>query len=137
MKNIEDIEKMDLSDLEKVAADESISVPEGLEDRLKLSLLAQPDQAGEAADEGPSVRARLITGFSVLAAACLVAAVFLSRPQEKLLKDTFDDPYLAYAEVERTFERISKKMSKGTEKALSATEMIDKPSAIIRKINKK
>ena len=135
MKRIEDIEMMEVEDLLKVAEDNSVSVPEGLENRIAASLLAVKISQEEDAPAVP-LRARWITGFAV-AAACTVAAVFLHNPAQSELKDTFDDPRLAYAEVERTFERISSKMSKASEMAYEATSEIGKPASVIRKINRK
>ena len=135
MKRIEDIEMMEVEDLLKVAEDNSVPVPQGLESRLRETILSQKIAEEEDAP-AVSLRTRWITGF-VVAAACTVAAVFLHNPAQSELKDTFDDPRLAYAEVERTFERISSKMSKASEMAYEATSEIGKPASIIRKINRK
>ena len=135
MKRIEDIEMMEVEDLLKVAGDNSVPVPQGLESRLRETILSQKI-AEEDYAPAVSLRTRWITGFAV-AAACTVAAVFLHNPAQSELKDTFDDPRLAYAEVERTFERISSKMSKASEMAYEATSEIGKPASIIRKINRK
>ena len=125
MKRIEDIEKLTDGELEKIALDESVPVPQGLEESLEQMLSAQ---------EGLSQRSRIAVGLSMAAAAVLAA--FLLLPSGKELKDTFDDPYLAYAEVERTFSKISEKMSEAKEKTLQAASTIDKPISVIRKINK-
>ena len=135
MKRIEDIEMMEVEDLLKVAGDNSVPVPQGLESRLRETILSQKIAEEEAAP-AVSLRTRWITGFAV-AAACTVAAVFLHNPAQSELKDTFDDPRLAYAEVERTFERISSKMSKASEMAYEAANEIGKPASVIRKINRK
>ncbi|MBQ6310706.1 MAG: hypothetical protein IJK74_04060 [Bacteroidales bacterium] len=135
MKKIEDIEMMEVEDLLKVAEDNSVPVPQGLESRIRETILSQKIAEEEAAP-AVSLRTRWITGFAV-AAACTVAAVLLHNPVQTELKDTFDDPRLAYAEVEKTFERISMKMSKASEMAYEATSEIGKPASIIRKINRK
>ena len=135
MKRIEDIEMMEVEDLLKFAEDSSVPVPQGLEARIRETILSQ--KIAEE-DDAPAVslRARWITGLAV-AAACTVAAVFLHNPVQTELKDTFDDPRLAYAEVEKTFERISSKMTKASEMAYEAANEIGKPASIIRKINRK
>ena len=135
MKRIEDIEMMEVEDLLKVAEDSSVQVPQGLESRIRETILSQKI-AEEEEVPATSLRIRWITGLAV-AAACTVAAVFLHNPAQSELKDTFDDPRLAYAEVERTFERISIKMSKASEMAYEATTEIGKPASVIRKINRK
>ena len=125
MKRIEDIERLTDGELEKIALDESIPVPAGLKERLEASL-----------EESPSLRSRWITGLSVAAAAVIATVLLLPGSGSSELKDTFDDPYLAYAEVERTFNKISEKMSEAKDKTLEAASTIEKPISIIRKINK-
>ena len=137
MKRIEDIEMMEVEALMKMADDSSVPVAEGLENRIAEALLSQKiaEEAEKADVPVVSLRTRWITGLAV-AVACTVAAVFLHNPAQSELKDTFDDPRLAYAEVEKTFERISVKMSKASEMAYEATSEIGKPASIIRKINR-
>lgn len=138
MKKIEDIEMMEVEDLLKVASDNSVPVPSGLESRIAETLLSQKiaEDAGKGDTPATSLRTRWITGLTV-AAACTVAAVFLHNPAQTELKDTFDDPYLAYAEVEKAFSRISGEMSKAADKTAQAARKMEKPIEIIRKINEK
>ena len=131
MKRIEDIEKLTDGELEKIALDESVPVPKGLHERLEESLFAS---SAQEESEGLTQRSRIAVGLSMAAAALLAA--FLLLPSGKELKDTFDDPYLAYAEVERTFSKISEKMSEVKDKTLQAANTLDKPKTVIRKINK-
>lgn len=135
MKKIEDIEMMEVEDLLKVAEDSSVQVPQGLENRIRETILSQKI-AEEEEVPATSLRIRWITGLAV-AAACTVAAVFLHNPAKTELKDTFDDPYLAYAEVEKAFSRISGEMSKAADKTAQAARKMEKPIEIIRKINEK
>ena len=104
MKRIEDIENLSLEELEKAAA--GVSVPDGLADRLKASLAAETLLQDD--------RKRHIWRNSVVASLALAAAiavgVFVFRPAEP--KDTFDDPLLAYAQVEETFQYISNHINK-------------------------
>ncbi len=60
------------------------------------------------------------------AAACL--AVFLTVRNQP--KDTFDDPHLAYAELEKTFSYISSKVDKGLEIASEAEPVFTKTAVI-------
>lgn len=128
MKNIKDIEKLGLEELREVAANSSIPVPEGLKSRM--------EQVIDAQTAIPSVHSRVLTGVLLAAAACMAMFFFLWHSQQKPLADTFNDPYLAYAEVQKTFTRISAKMSPASDKALEAKALIEKPNSIIRKINK-
>lgn len=129
---------MEVEDLLKLASDNSVPVPSGLESRIAETLLSQKiaENAGKGDTPATSLRTRWITGLAV-AAACTVAAVFLHNPAKTELKDTFDDPYLAYAEVEKTFNRISSEMSKAADKTAQAARKMEKPIEIIRKINEK
>lgn len=126
MKRIEEIEGLSESQLLDKALEESAPIPQGLKKRLEASLEA----------DVPSIKGRLLTGAAVAAAACLAIAVLLPGTSSGELKDTFDDPYLAYAQVERAFGKISEKMSQAKEKTLQATSSFEKPISVIRKINK-
>ena len=89
MKKIEDIEKLSLEDLERISLDSSVTVPEGFEDRVRASV-----------EEHSSSRHRILWLAGAAASLVVIASLGLSlRP--KPLKDTFDDPVVAYAEVER------------------------------------
>ena len=105
MKNIEDIQRMTLEELE--AASSQVRVPEGFERRLKETLLAE--------EVKPSRKFPAWVPYAV--AAAVACAVVLSIPRGP--KDTFDDPEAAYASVEETFRLISAKMSKGMDIAMA------------------
>ena len=123
MKKIEDIEKMELEELESAALSLETEVPSGLEDRIKAALAAKT-----IAEESKPKPARL--RWAPYAALALVAAglsVVALIPRMNAPKDTYDDPYLAYAQVEAVFKTISDKMSVAA----------DKPVQIINKINDK
>ena len=131
MKRIEEIEKMSLEELERNAS--GISVPEGFSERIKQTLAAA--DAVSAGDGRRNLRARYAGLAAALVAAAIAAVVFIPRRTE--LKDSFDDPLLAYAEVEKTFNYISGKMSGGVEMLREAGPVAGKPNEIIRKINSK
>ncbi len=136
MKRIEDIEILDDAQLEAAALNEAAPVPEGLEDRLKAVLAAKA--ASEQAEAMSRDRGSHWLPYAALAAAAAVAAVIvLPRIGRPPLKDTFDDPYLAYAEVEATFRTISDRMNAGLEMASQARETAEIPMEIIDNINRK
>lgn len=129
MKRIEDIERMEPDELEAAALEKEVPVPQGLEDRIKASLTTR------ALDESQPkpAQARWLP-YAALAAASLAAVAIIPWNKGGELKDTFDDPYLAYAEVEATFRKISDKMATGVDLAAKAGETADKTIGIINKI---
>ena len=107
MKSIRDIEKLSVEDLLNIGDNEHIPVPADLAVRL------------------PSRNRRTYFWSAAAAIAILVAGVAgLHRPGEP--KDTFDDPYLAYATVEQALGRISGTMNQASAKVQKAEATIDK-----------
>ena len=105
MKKIEDIEKLSAEDLRRIGADESIPLPEDLQVRL------------------PRPAARY---WSIAAAAAVMVGIAgwsLSRPAEP--RDTFDDPYLAYAAVEQALAKTSARVHAAGEKIQETENLID------------
>lgn len=134
MKRIEDIEKLSLEELEEVSRE--IRVPEGLADRLNERLLAERRTAAPAGDEVSVKRPAFQASVAALAVAAAIAAVLmLQKPSDPV--DSFDDPMLAYAQVEQTFQYISQKMSGGISMVRDAEAAVSRPESIINKINGK
>ena len=148
MKSIEDIEKLSIEELEQAA--QGAPVPEGLAERLQSALAADAflqESVGQPPVVIPSLAKRRlgkksagrllqIGAVSSLAIAAAIAAVVLLHAPAAP-KDTFDDPLLAYAQVEETFQYISSKMSGGVNIVREAGPVAGKPKEIIRKINEK
>ena len=129
MKRIEDIERMDPDELESAALEQEIPVPEGLEDRIRASLAARV-----IAESGTKpASARRIPYAALAVAASLAAVALIPGSREAELMDTFDDPYLDYAQVETIFQKISDKMAAGADLAAKAGETADKTVEIIHK----
>ncbi|MBR5499700.1 MAG: hypothetical protein IKV75_06025 [Bacteroidales bacterium] len=100
MKSIKDIENISLEGLRDISMDESISVPKSLSKKVSQ-------------DISNEIRRRWSIKIAG-AAAIVILAVGLSRIKtENEPVDTFDDPYLAYAELEKAFEMVSEGMQKG------------------------
>ena len=129
MKRIQDIEKLQEEDLETAALGEDITIPAGLEDRIKAAIAAKETVKPKAVP----VRWMPYAAFAV--AAGLAAVAVIPRIGSGKLQDTFDDPYLAYAQVEATFQKISDKMALGVDMAAKAEQTAEKPMEIINKIN--
>lgn len=131
MKSIEDIEKLSFEELERLASDESQEVPGSLSAKLKTAVAA-----AAFAEEQKETRRRKKSRIAALSAAVALAAglaIVLSVPTRP--KDTFSDPALAYAELEKVFAYISSEMDKGLEIAAEAEPALEKPGQIIGKIN--
>ena len=121
MKTIEEIEKLSLDELERISLDESIPVPFGLEERIGI-----PAMQG---------RRRMLLRLAGIAASLVLIGGLALTLRPKPLQDTFDDPLLAYAEVQKTFRQISDKMNVGLELASEARTTAEKPAEILKKIN--
>ena len=126
MKRIEDIERMLPEELESAVLSEDIKVPSGLEERIKSAIAAKESLKPR---ESP---VRWVP-YAALAVAAGLAAVAVI-PRGGKIQDTFDDPYLAYAQVEATFQKISDKMALGVDLAEKAGQTADRPMEIINKI---
>ncbi|MBQ9184634.1 MAG: hypothetical protein IJ151_02030 [Bacteroidales bacterium] len=134
MKRLEDIEMMDAEQLEEAALREDIKVPAGLEERIKTSLTA----ATIAKETQPLKKpARWLPAATLAAAAAATALLVIPGSGEPELRDTFDDPYLAYAQVEQVFQTISDKMSVGMDKAVEARAAMGRQIDIMNKITER
>ena len=116
MKSLKDIENMSLEELERASLDERTAVPEGFSERIQISVDAQSiiDEIKEDSHPGRMVR---IVGAAASVAVLAGVGFGIARWQNEP-KDTFDDPYMAYAELEKAFAI----MSGGVQKALAMAE---------------
>ena len=112
MKTIDEISRLSAEDLERISLDESIPVPEELSGRVDATLTRQ--------------RSRAWARWAVPAAAAAAVLVGIGLSREPQPKDTFDDPYLAYAEVEKVFSKISGAVAYGAEKVNESDQTLDK-----------
>ncbi len=128
MKTLEEIERLSLEELEQEATRAAAPVPDGLQERLRQTLAAR-----ELADAARPRPARWIS-YASLAVAAAAAAV-IALPQRGP-KDTFDDPRLAYAEVEKVFRTISDKMNEGVALVREAEAAAEIPQNILNKTQK-
>lgn len=104
MKRIEEINKLTTEDLLRIGADESVPIPQDLQIRL------------------PSKT----RNWSIAAAAAVIIGLAgwgLGRPA--MPKDTFDDPYLAYAAVEQALQKMSASVHVTAEKVADAECVIN------------
>ena len=121
MKTIDEIEKLSMEDLERISADESIIVPDGLESRVF-----------QLKDRRPRWR----TAISIAASLAVLAGIGLAwYNRSKPLEDTFDDPALAYAMVEETLAKMSKNLEIGVKSVEKSRDIILKPTEVMHSIN--
>ena len=114
MKSIKEIENMSLEELERASLDERTAVPEGFAERIQASVDAQ-----SIIDEITEDPHRMVRIVGAAASVAVVAGIGLGIAKwQDEPKDTFDDPYMAYAELEKAFAT----MSGGVQKALAMAE---------------
>ena len=125
MKRIEEVRDLNIGDLERIADDSSVEIPEGLDDRVLSAIIAS--SADSTAPRGRNIW-KILPGVAAAGIAACLAIMFAMSDQPK---DTFDDPRLAYAELERAMSLISSKMERGMEIAAEAAPAIEMTDRIM------
>ena len=150
MKDINEIERLTPEDLERIASDESVRVPADLKASLEALAGAskvledRPTASGvfhgftqkrlsRKSSSRPSQGLRTCYWAVPAVAAALVAAVLVFRSQPK---DTFSDPYLAYAEVQKAFGQISEKGEAAAAIAGNAVPVMEKTEDLLNRLMK-
>lgn len=117
MKNIEDIEKMSVRELECAAENSRVEIPGGLKAGLERAISRE-------------IRRRTFVrcgaGAAIVTAACIMAIILMPGNP----KDSFNDPEEAYAQIEKTFSLISSKMERGLEIVSNAEPAVEKTNGI-------
>lgn len=125
MKRIEEVRNLNIGDLERIADDSSVEIPEGLDDRVLSAIIAS--SADSTATRGRNIW-KILPGVAAAGIAACLAIMFAMSDQPE---DTFDDPRLAYAELEKAMSLISSKMERGMEIAAEAAPAIEMTDRII------
>ena len=120
MRKLDEIARLSAADLERISLDERIPVPEELSGRVQEAVHTS------SASWSKAVLRRALPAVGIAAALAVVAAIGLTRNPEPA--DTFDDPYLAYAQVEAVFAKISGTVAYGAGKLEDTENRIDKIS---------
>ena len=120
MRKLDEIARLSAADLERISLDERIPVPEELSGRVQEAVHTSP------ASRSKAVLRQALPAVGIAAALAVVAAIGLTRNPEPA--DTFDDPYLAYAQVEAVFAKISGTVAYGAGKLEDTENRIDKIS---------
>lgn len=128
MKSLKEIEDISLEELDAVSQDEAIAVPEGFRQRLEAELDAQNKL--ETMKEEPR-KIRLVPVIGVAASVLLLIGIGLGIARwQSEPKDTFTDPYLAYAELEKAFSTMSEGMNKALAMADKSETIIDRATSV-------
>lgn len=126
MKSIKEIEDMSLEELERASLDERTAVPEGFAERIRASVDAQ-----SIIDEITEDPHRMVRIVGAAASVAVVAGIGLGIAKwQNEPKDTFDDPYMAYAELEKAFAIMSGGVQKGLAMAEESEEALDKVTSV-------
>ena len=128
MKDIETISKLTPQELDAISNDATLSGGNAGAKELigKLAL------AEEAASRSP--RKLYVSWISGIAATFIVMLGIGLALQSRQPKDTFDDPLLAYAQVQEVFQKISSGVQQGRDAVTESTDMIS--SEMEKTINK-
>lgn len=130
MKRIEDIEKMTAEELEAVADDRSIPAGKAGANEVITKLEISEEASGR------SPRKVYISWISGIAATFIVMLGIGFALWNRGPKDTFDDPALAYAQVQEVFRQIGSGVQQGKaavdESSQMITDEIEKTINIIR-----
>lgn len=132
MKSLKETEKISFQQLENIAngtGDEKVAIPDSMDEKIETAILASAMVEKETHNSTKHSRR---VSFWMVVPACVAATavaigIFLFSSKETVIQDTYDDPYLAYAEVESVLEYMSSKMDKGRtglEELDSATEKV-------------
>lgn len=115
---------MSLEELIAVSSDEATAVPESFAERIGKHVEAHKI----AKDlENDADRTRTVRWIGAAAAVTLLAGTALGIVNwQNQPKDTFDDPYLAYAELEKAFATMSDSLQKGLAMADKSNDIIDR-----------
>jgi len=158
MKKISEIEELTPEQMELIASDATVPVPEDLKASLE-ALTGAAEAAGileKAPGEGKPAARDFRRGaeasgagrnqeagrgaswqrWAIAAAAATLVALTATLAIPSRPKDTFSDPLLAYAEVQRTFDRISSHGEQAMEIAGKAVPVMEKTDEIIKKVIK-
>lgn len=120
---------MSLEQLDAVSKDENIAVPEGFTKLLKEDFGTLESLTSD--DPQHARRIRTIRFMSMAASVAVLAGIGLGIARwNDEPKDTFDDPYLAYAELEKAFAKVSVGMQKGLAMAEESEAALDKVASV-------
>ena len=139
MKRLEDIENLSMLDLDRIASDETIKVPASLKHDIAvtaraLEMSSKEDEVNETNTSHRRYR-KILRMISYPAAAVAIVTIGMQLSFQDSIptpKDTFEDPKMAYVQMEQVFGFISEKMNTGMDIADVAEPVIDKTINALR-----
>ena len=138
MKRLEDIENLSILDFERIASDESIKVPQTLRHDIAVTARAlemsskEEDEVKENMNVSHRSFKKILRMISYPVAAAAIITIGMRLSFHDTPKDTFDDPMMAYIQMEQVFGFISEKMNTGMDIADAAEPVIDKTINALR-----
>lgn len=108
-------------------------VPEDLGTMIESGVAAAAFVEAEKARRGSRRHARFLAP-SLAAVAAAVALALVLAPGR--LRDTYDDPMLAYAEIEKAFSYISSQVDRGMDMVEETGPVFETAESVFRTINK-
>lgn len=126
-------------ELERIASDENVKVPESLDTEIRASIaLLELQEESKVEKARSATRRRFLYGLSAAASIALILGVGLRMMSLNTTpQDTFTDPALAYAELKRAFSLMSDKIETGASMAHNAnSSIIEQTKQIMTKIQK-
>jgi hypothetical protein len=118
MKSIKEIEQMAIEELEVISFDEKIDVPQDLGHKIQSRILSKKKKPYRMVSAAAAITI-IVSGLGI--------SLLDNEP-----KDTFDNPYMAYAELEKAFAIISEGMKKGMDIAETSETVIKKSTEIFK-----
>lgn len=109
-------------------------VPEDLGKMIESGVAAAAFVEGEKARTDSRRHARFLAPSLAAVATAVVLALVLAPGR---LRDTYDDPMLAYAEIEKAFSYISSQVDRGMDMVAEAGPVIENTGEVLRTINKR
>lgn len=125
------IEKITVKELEAIASGDDIEVPPGLESSI-VELADSLEAARKLEQVNRKIPLRRIGAAATVA--ILIAAGITAVYNREDLKDTFDDPVLAYAEAEKALMIISEVMKAGALKTDEAIATFERQEELLENI---
>ena len=140
MKRLEDIENLSMLDLERISSDESIKVPTTLKHDIAvtaraLEMASKEEEEVKEAHVSHKRYRKILRMISYPAAAVAIVTIGMRISFQDTIptpKDTFDDPMMAYTQMEQVLGFISEKMNTGMEIADAVEPVIGKTINALR-----